>query len=188
MTHNTEVGRNSRSSLTFFTFHRISSATPTMMIDDTLPKPCNEVAPLISGSGHHDPVPLANNDGTRHEFRSSLSASSQDFHDIASTITKIECTGLSSFPFRLHQMLNDSTKKGFEDVVCWRDDGRSFLIRDKNRFATNILPEYFQGQTHYKSFQRQRKFFSSFSSQVHIGHFKRLTNIFLLLLSWCSVI
>ncbi len=72
--------------------------------------------------------------------------------------SKTACSELTSFPFRLHDMLNDAEGKGFADVICWQGDGRSFKIRDKCRFAKEVLPNYFQGQTHYKSFQRQRKF------------------------------
>jgi hypothetical protein len=78
---------------------------------------------------------------------------------LASTGMMISPSSSSTFPYRLHDMLNDAPQKGFEDVVCWRDDDRSFLVRDKDRFSSEVLPNYFQGQTHYKSFQRQRKFF-----------------------------
>ena len=148
-----------------------------MMIDEILlPKPCKEVDPLNFRSemnGNSDlntepsvPLPNQNNRtdlaAVEEEWRT-LSTFQDSSHDMASTTKDIACNALSSFPFRLHDMLNDATKKGFEDVVCWRDDDRSFLIRDKDRFALEVLPNYFQGQTHYKSFQRQRKSFSLWS-------------------------
>lgn len=141
-----------------------------MMIDAMPTKTCLDVGPLLtvrSGSEQtgtppvlsiesHVRMPNINNrtDAAKEEW--SLS-SLQDSNGVASSSNnkEISAIGLSSFPFRLHDMLNDATKKGFEDVVCWRNDDRSFLIRDKDRFAMEVLPNYFQGQTHYKSFQRQ---------------------------------
>ncbi len=73
-------------------------------------------------------------------------------------LSEIACTGLPAFPFRLHDMLNDAEAKGFDHIVSWQIDGRSFKVHDKDQFSSGILPRYFQGQTRYKSFQRQRKF------------------------------
>lgn len=66
-------------------------------------------------------------------------------------------TGLRSFPYQLHRMLDDAEFKGFEHVVSWQDR-KSFKVHDRHLFATKILPIYFEGQTQYKSFQRQRKY------------------------------
>lgn len=144
------------------------------MIDTMLPKPCGDGAPSRSESPEQstcgDDVPVLSimespapvllprnddNDGVDTVLWGSPSFRNANDGDDLTSNTKIGCTGLSSFPFRLHDMLNDASKKGFVDVVCWRADDRSFLIRDKDRFAAEVLPNYFQGQTHYKSFQRQ---------------------------------
>lgn len=71
----------------------------------------------------------------------------------------IPYTGLPTFPFLLHKMLNDAELYGFEEVVSWLNDGRSFKIHDKQKFVCEILFRYFRGQHQYKSFQRQRKHF-----------------------------
>ena len=73
-------------------------------------------------------------------------------------LSEVACTGLPAFPFRLHDMLNDAEPKGFDHVVSWQEGGRSFKVHDKEQFSKVLLPRYFQGQTRYKSFQRQRKF------------------------------
>jgi hypothetical protein len=59
-------------------------------------------------------------------------------------------------------MLNDAEVKGFDHVVSWQEGGRSFKVHDKDQFSKILLPRYFQGQTRYKSFQRQRKLTSEF--------------------------
>lgn len=64
-----------------------------------------------------------------------------------------------AFPFHLHHMLNDAERVGFQHVVSWLKDARSFKVHDKEKFERDILFQYFRGQTHYKSFQRQRKYY-----------------------------
>lgn len=64
-----------------------------------------------------------------------------------------------AFPFHLHHMLNDAERVGFQHVVSWLKDARSFKVHDKEKFERDILFHYFRGQTHYKSFQRQRKYY-----------------------------
>jgi HSF-type DNA-binding len=59
----------------------------------------------------------------------------------------------STFPIKLHSMLTDSERLGFDDVVCWLDN-QAFRVIDPHRFSIEILPVYFN-QTKYKSFQRQ---------------------------------
>jgi hypothetical protein len=67
-------------------------------------------------------------------------------------------TGLRAFPFQLHAMLNNAEPIGFTNIVSWEDNGSSFKVHDKTLFARDVLPAFFQGQTKYKSFQRQRKY------------------------------
>lgn len=68
-----------------------------------------------------------------------------------------EATGIPVFPWQLHDMLHDAEADGFTDIVSWEEGGRSFRVHDRNAFITTILPSYFHGQKHYKSFQRQCK-------------------------------
>ena len=59
-----------------------------------------------------------------------------------------------SFPIMLYEMLEDSERYGFEQIVSWQLDGCAFKVVDKNSFVHLILPKYFN-QTSYKSFLRQ---------------------------------
>lgn len=70
---------------------------------------------------------------------------------------EIACTGLPAFPFRLHEMLNDAETSRFDHIISWQKDGKSFKVHDKVKFEREILSQYFRGQKHYKSFQRQRE-------------------------------
>ena len=57
-----------------------------------------------------------------------------------------------AFPFKLHTMLEDATKQGFDSDVSWVHDGMAFKIHNRENFAKQVLPRYFS-QTQYKSFQ-----------------------------------
>jgi HSF-type DNA-binding len=69
-------------------------------------------------------------------------------------LPKTTCCGIPTFPFRLHDMLNDAERKKFDHVVSWQNP-QSFKIHDRKVFEKYVLPRYFQ--TRFKSFQRQRK-------------------------------
>jgi len=66
------------------------------------------------------------------------------------------CCGNPTFPFRLHEMLNDAEKKNFDHIVSWQGP-QAFKVHDRTTFEKWVLPAYYS-QTRYKSFQRQRKF------------------------------
>ena len=57
-----------------------------------------------------------------------------------------------AFPFKLHTMLEDAIKQGFDSDVSWVNDGMAFKIHNRENFAKQVLPRYFS-QTQYKSFQ-----------------------------------
>jgi hypothetical protein len=63
------------------------------------------------------------------------------------------------FPFRLHQVLEESEKQGFTHILSWLPEGDGFRILDPTAFAKNIMPRYFS-MNHYKSFQRQLSLYS----------------------------
>jgi hypothetical protein len=71
-----------------------------------------------------------------------------------------------NFPMILHALLSDSETMGFQDIVCWMPGGQVFKIHDPDRFASDILPRYFN-QTKYKSFQRQCNIYGF--QRVHHG-------------------
>lgn len=61
----------------------------------------------------------------------------------------------SAFPCKLHIVLDESERQGYQDVISWQGD-RTFAIHQPKKFEASIMREYFN-QTHYTSFQWQRK-------------------------------
>lgn len=57
------------------------------------------------------------------------------------------------FPIKLHRILNDATEKGFDHVIGWCSDGRSFVIHNKERMEKEVMSFYFSTDK-FKSFQR----------------------------------
>lgn len=58
------------------------------------------------------------------------------------------------FPLQLHVMLSNAHAGGYGDVCSWQPHGRSFLVKDRQRFVDEVLPIYFR-QSKFSSFQRQ---------------------------------
>ncbi|CAJ1940767.1 unnamed protein product [Cylindrotheca closterium] len=58
------------------------------------------------------------------------------------------------FTVKLHKLLEDAETQGFQDIIAWNRDGRSFTIYKPVVFAETIMRKYFR-QSKYKSFQRQ---------------------------------
>ncbi|CAB9528437.1 Heat stress transcription factor [Seminavis robusta] len=58
------------------------------------------------------------------------------------------------FPWKLHEMLEDSATEGNEWIVSWQSHGRSFLVHKPKLFVEKIMPTYFN-QSKFASFQRQ---------------------------------
>lgn len=56
-----------------------------------------------------------------------------------------------SFPSKLFRVVSDEANI---DIIQWLPGGRAFIIYDKKRFATNILPHYFK-QSQFSSFTRK---------------------------------
>lgn len=63
----------------------------------------------------------------------------------------------SNFPAKLFQMLEhiDLHEPSLANIVSWQPHGRSFLVRDANRFEEVVLPRFFFNQSMYSSFRRQ---------------------------------
>ncbi|OEU08623.1 hypothetical protein FRACYDRAFT_196221, partial [Fragilariopsis cylindrus CCMP1102] len=51
-------------------------------------------------------------------------------------------------------MLELADQEGFDNIVSWLPDGRSFKVHDPSEFVEQIMPNFFL-QSKYKSFQRQ---------------------------------
>ncbi len=60
------------------------------------------------------------------------------------------------FPLKLYDFLEVATSNDkLSSVVSWLPDGRSFNVHDQVLFTKLIIPKYFAGMCHYKSFRRQ---------------------------------
>ena len=70
------------------------------------------------------------------------------------------------FPLKLHKVLEDASAHGFDDIICWMPDGRSFKVLDNKRFANTVLPKYF-------STNRKK----SFVRQLNLWSFRRITTM-----------
>ena len=82
----------------------------------------------------------------------------------SSTLTEYETLAMNTsdeqrlatseqFPWKLHRLLDDAEKHGFESIVSWLPEGDAFKVHNRMRFASQIMPSYFSS-TIYKSFQR----------------------------------
>jgi len=60
----------------------------------------------------------------------------------------------SVFPTKLHRMLTDAKRDGFDHIVSWIHGGTAFKVHDVNAFMERIMPIYFD-QTKFESFRRQ---------------------------------
>jgi hypothetical protein len=59
----------------------------------------------------------------------------------------------TTFPWKLHRMLQDAKKENREHILSWSADGKAFKIHNKGLFVSEILPKYFN-RIQYRSFQR----------------------------------
>jgi hypothetical protein len=77
---------------------------------------------------------------------------------------------LFKFPFKLHHLLNEADRCGFDRIISWIPTGDGFRVHDPKTFAKLIMPRYFE-MSHYKSFQRQLSLYSfkRSSEGVHRG-------------------
>jgi hypothetical protein len=60
-----------------------------------------------------------------------------------------------SFPWKLHDMLDQVEKAGDDHIVSWEHDGRALKVHKPKEFAKKILPIYFSHSKKWESFQRQ---------------------------------
>ena len=78
--------------------------------------------------------------------------------------------GADIFPVKLFRLLHDVEQGGLADLISWSNDGKSFKVHNKERFAKEIMPRYFSSST-YKSFQRSKNLwgFQTVSKGVNKG-------------------
>jgi HSF-type DNA-binding len=62
----------------------------------------------------------------------------------------------AKFPEKLYDFLELATSnEKLAAIVSWLPDGHSFNVHDHVSFTEFILPKYFGGMNHYRSFRRQ---------------------------------
>ena len=59
-----------------------------------------------------------------------------------------------SFAECVYTMLEDAAAQGFEDIIRWEADGRSFKVYNVNDFEKHVQPVYLN-QSKLRSFQRK---------------------------------
>jgi hypothetical protein len=100
-------------------------------------------------------------DGKRHVMPTLSSVSLEPPHSPSMEpktrrlLPEVTSTGMRAFPFTLHDLLDHAETQGFANVISWNEDGNSFKVHERHLFASDVLPAFFQGQSQYKSFQRQ---------------------------------
>lgn len=60
----------------------------------------------------------------------------------------------TSFPMKLHSVLDQVEADGLGHVISWQPHGRCFVIHQPKEFTDHVMPKYFR-QTKLTSFQRQ---------------------------------
>jgi hypothetical protein len=63
-------------------------------------------------------------------------------------------TEQTSFPWKIHLMLEYAEKENYQHIVSWVKDGSAFKVHNSHEFVEKIMPKYFD-QTKYESFRRQ---------------------------------
>lgn len=56
------------------------------------------------------------------------------------------------FPIKLMEMLENDA---ISDIISWLPDGEAFMIHDKKRLSSEVLPMYFHSSIKYSSFTRR---------------------------------
>lgn len=60
----------------------------------------------------------------------------------------------NNFPQKLYRMLEyaDTSPHDVQTIISWQPHGRSFMVKDKKRLQTEVLPLFFT-TVHYDSFR-----------------------------------
>ncbi len=80
---------------------------------------------------------------------------------VAPTSTTATSSEQRSFPWKLHEMLNDVETNGFQDIISWEPGGMAFKVHDCRLFVEKVMPLYFdQVSTRLKTFESCDEFIS----------------------------
>lgn len=58
------------------------------------------------------------------------------------------------FPYKLHLMLENAERDGYNHIVSWVKGGTAFKVHDTDAFVAQVMPMFFD-QSKYESFRRQ---------------------------------
>lgn len=79
-------------------------------------------------------------------------------HQSVAVSPPMQSSNSFQFPWKLHDMLEQSEQDGLQAIVAWQGEGAaygtSFKVFKPQIFVGKLMPRYFK-QTKYKSFQRQ---------------------------------
>lgn len=117
---------------------------------------------VFSNSIIKTPIPTSSENFDRNSLRHVIDHTYHDYsHEIDDHMAMIDDPrrkhkgGVAiPFPFKLHQLLEDTEKHGHESIISWSPHGRSFVVHKPKEFVAEILPTYFK-QSKIGSFQRQ---------------------------------
>lgn len=76
--------------------------------------------------------------------------------EIRRLLPKTTSSGETTFPWKLHTLLEQSELDGFDDIISWLGD-HMFKVHCPILFEEKVMKRFFN-QSQYKSFQRQREY------------------------------
>ena len=88
----------------------------------------------------------------------------------------------TTFPVRLHEMLDWARTAGMSHIVSWCSHGRMFRVSDKDAFMEKVLPRFFKS-TKFRSFTRQVRsipdpgFILLKQSSIHVASANKVDNL-----------
>lgn len=68
------------------------------------------------------------------------------------------------FVAKTYELVDDPAT---DNLIYWSEDGASFIIKDTNELARDLLPKYFN-HCNYGSFTRQLNLYVSLLTYVHV--------------------
>jgi len=74
------------------------------------------------------------------------------------TVSSQVQTQTTTFPQKLMQILSEENHEGqlvYEDIMHWTPDGKAFVIENRAKVSTIILPRHFGGEAEFRSFTRR---------------------------------
>jgi hypothetical protein len=130
--------------------------TPTTIPPNQWPSSVGRVGDRNALS-HLSSLPLPNiYISPRHCAASSTSALSNSATIRVAELASSRLYGSESFPMVLHRVLKElECVFGGRTIATFLPDGRSFQIKDRTRFAKQVLPVFFPKMKGFTSFQRQ---------------------------------